>query len=124
MKLLKPELCLCKSGGGNVKTQATLVEVQGIGFRTRVRLPSSPLEAAETNCRPTAQIAVFRNVFSVIVPTKTKDVPRKPAKLTFRLLQKWIEDNHGVKVSKSSIMQMKSKCGIQKLEFGVKSKYF
>ena len=49
MKLLKPELCLCKSGGGNVKTQATLVEVQGIGFRTGVRLPSSPLEAVETN---------------------------------------------------------------------------
>ena len=48
MKLLKPELCLCKSGGGNVKTQATLVEVQGIGFRTRVRFPSSPLEESKT----------------------------------------------------------------------------
>ena len=89
-------------------------------FWTRVRLPSTPLDAVETNCRPTAQIAVFRNVFSVIVPTKTKDVPQKPAKLTFGLLQKWIEDNHGVKISKSSITQVKSKCGIQKLEFGAK----
>lgn len=85
-----------------------------------VRLPSTPLDAAETNCRPTAQIAVFRNVFSVIVPTKTKDVPQKPAKLTLGLLQKWIEDNHGVKISKSSITQVKSKCGIQKLEFGAR----
>ncbi len=97
-----------------------IVEVQGMGFWTRVRLPSTPLDAVETNCRPTAQIAVFRNVFSVIVPIKTKDVPQKPAKLTFALLQKWIEDNHGVKVSKSSITQVKSKCGIQKLEFGAK----
>ncbi len=97
-----------------------IVEVQGMGFWTRVRLPSTPLDAAQTNCRPTAQIAVFRNVFSVIVLTKTKDVPQKPAKLTFGLLQKWIEDNHGVKINKSSISQVKSKCGIQKLEFGVK----
>ena len=120
MKLLKPSGCLFSDGGGNVKELTTLVEGQGIGFRTRVRLPSSPLDAVETNCRPTAKIAVFRNVFSVIVPTKIKDVPRKPAKLTFALLQKWIEDNHGVKVSKSSITQVKSKCGIQKLEFGAK----
>ena len=100
-----------------------IVEGQGIGFWTRVRLPSTPLDAVETNCRPTAQIAVFRNVFSVIVPTKTKDVPQKPAKLTFGLLQKWIEDNHGVKVSKSSVSQVKNKCGIQKLEFGAKSEF-
>ena len=45
-----------------------IVEVQGMGFWTRVRLPPNPLDAVETNCRPTAQIAVFRNVFSVIVP--------------------------------------------------------
>ena len=29
--------------GGNVKSQTTLVEELGIGFWTRVRLPSSPL---------------------------------------------------------------------------------
>ena len=107
-------------GGGNVKESTTLVEGQGIGFRTRVRLPSSPLDAVETNCRPTAKIEVFRNVFSIIVSTETKDIPPKTSKLTFRLLQKWIEDNHGVKVSKSSITQVKDKCGISKLEFGVK----
>lgn len=56
----------------------------------------------------------------MIVSTKTKDVPQKPARLTFGLLQKWIEDNHGVKVSKSSITQVKNKCGIQKIEFGAK----
>lgn len=75
MKLLKPQGCLSPGGRGNVKGRTKLVEGQGISFRTRVRLSSSPLEAAETNCRPTAQIAVFRNVFSIIVPTKSKDVP-------------------------------------------------
>jgi hypothetical protein len=56
----------------------------------------------------------------VIVPTKSKDVPQEPAKLTYGLLQKWIEDNHGVTVSKSSITQVKNKCGIQKIEFGAR----
>ena len=91
-----------------------------MGLRTRVRLPSGPLDAVETNCRPTAQIAVFRNVFSVIVPTDTKNIPPKPAKLTFGVIQKWIEDNYKVKVSKSSISQLKNKCGIQKIEHGAK----
>ena len=40
MKLLKPSGRLFSGGGGNVKKQTTLVEVQGIGFRTRVRLKS------------------------------------------------------------------------------------
>ena len=120
MKLLKPLGCPFSDGGGNVKELTTLVEGQGIGFRTGVRLPSSPLDAVETNCRPTAKIEVFRNVFSIIVSTETKDIPPKTSKLTFGLLQKWIEDNYGVKVSKSSITQVKDKCGISKLEFGVK----
>lgn len=120
MKLPKSGGCQFPPDGGNVKELTMIVEGQGMGFWTRVRLPSTPLDAVETNCRPTAQIAVFRNVFSVIVSTKTKDVPQKLARLTFGLLQKWIEDNHGVKVSKSSITQVKNKCGIQKLEFGAK----
>ena len=97
-----------------------IVEERGIPVWTRVRLPPGPLEAAETNCRPTAQIAVFRNVFSVVVPLNPKDVPQKTEKLTFALIQKWIEENYEVKVSKSSITQVKNKCGISKLEFGVK----
>ena len=120
MKLLNSQGCWFPCEGGNVKKSTMIVEVQGMGFWTRVRLPPNPFDAVETNCRPTAQIAVFRNVFSEIVPTKTKDVPQKPTKLTFALLQEWIEVNHGVKVSKSSITQVKSKCRIQKLEFGAK----
>ena len=78
-----------------------------MGLRTRVRLPSGPLDTEETNVCSNAQIVVFRNVFSIIVSTKSKDVPKETAKLTFGLLQKWIEDNHGVKISKSSITKVK-----------------
>ena len=46
MKLLKPEGCLFPSGGGNEKEPTMIVEGQGIGFRTRVRLPSGPSQKA------------------------------------------------------------------------------
>ena len=49
MKLLKPSGRLFPDGGGNVKQQTTLVEGQGTGFWTRVRLPSSPLERMREN---------------------------------------------------------------------------
>ena len=43
MKLLKQLRCSYRNCRGNVKLWTTLVEGQGIGFWTRVRLPSSPL---------------------------------------------------------------------------------
>ena len=42
MKLLKPPECLFPGGRGNVNEQTMIVEVHGIGFRTRVQLPSTP----------------------------------------------------------------------------------
>ena len=47
MKLLKHKSCLWELCGGNVKIQTTLVEGPGIGFWTRVRLPSDPLNLKE-----------------------------------------------------------------------------
>ena len=43
MKLLKPSGCLLPGGGGNDKEQTMIVEEQGIGFWTRVQIPSAPL---------------------------------------------------------------------------------
>lgn len=40
--------------------------------------------------------------------------------MTFGLIQNWIEDTYSIKVSKSSITQVKIKCGILKLECGSK----
>ena len=44
MKLPKVIGCLFLIIGGNLQEQTTLVEGQGIVFRTWVRLPSSPLK--------------------------------------------------------------------------------
>jgi len=63
---------------------------------------------------------VFRNIFSVIVSFDGEDIPNKSANITFARLQKWIEDRHGVKISKSSITQVKNKCGISKFVVGNK----
>ncbi len=43
MKLLKPSECLFSGGRGNDKEQTMIVEEQGIGFWTRVQIPSAPL---------------------------------------------------------------------------------
>ncbi|MGN0308174.1 MAG: hypothetical protein ACI4DN_08140 [Lachnospiraceae bacterium] len=68
------------------------------------------------------QIAVFRNVFSIVVSTQAKNIPSKPAKLTFQSIQKWIDDTYGIKISKSSISQVKDKCGIEKIEINAQYK--
>lgn len=49
MKLLNADGCQPLSAGGNVNRLTKLVEVQGMGLRTRVRLPSGPLEKSLGN---------------------------------------------------------------------------
>ena len=44
MKLLKLRGCWFPLSGGNVKESTMIVEGQGMGFWTRVRLPSIPLK--------------------------------------------------------------------------------
>ena len=97
-----------------------IVEEHGMDFWTGVQLPSSPLEAVETNCRSIAQLGAFRNIVSIVLATNNTDIPKKPSQLTFSSIQKWIEGMYGVKVSKSSITQVKNKCKIDKIEFGAK----
>ena len=98
-----------------------LVEVQGMGLRTRVRLPSGPLDTVETNPCPISKIAVCRNVVCIVIPLRRDDVPRKTATgLTFQDIQDWVIRNHGQKISKSSITQVKTKCGLFGLNTGIK----
>ena len=61
-------------------------------------------------------ISVFKNIFSIIVNINFEDVQEKTERLTFSVMQKYIKDTYNVDVSKSSIIQMKNKCGIDKLE--------
>ncbi len=51
MKLLNLSGCQLPGSGGNEKQLTMIVEVHGIGFRTRVRLSSTPwVEGLETQC--------------------------------------------------------------------------
>ena len=41
-----------------------IVEGQGIGFWTRVRLPSSPLDYVKSN--PMFDIVIYKNIFALV----------------------------------------------------------
>ena len=52
----------------------------------------------------------------MIIFTNRIEIPKTTAKITFASVQKYIKDTYNVDVSKSSITQVKNKCGIDKLE--------
>lgn len=101
-----------------------IVEGEGIGLWTRVRLPPIPLDEGETNPRSTAKIVVFRNVVCLVLPSIYLDVPEKIVidadNVTFRTIQQWIMAEYGVEVSKSSNSQVKVKSNLKSLKSGVK----
>jgi len=87
-----------------------IVEEQGIGFWTRVRLPSAPLEAEQTNRYPNFVLAVLKFTFCMIFEAKILemfDVERLD--ITFSTIRAWILKRYGVIVSNSSISQVKEK---------------
>ena len=64
---------------------------------------------------------VYRNIFGIVIPIENKDISIEAPNLSFSVIQKWVCDNLGKNVSKSSISQLKDKCGIIKLEYGCKA---
>ena len=88
-------------------------------FRTRVQLPPPPPKSKRSNTVQIRNIAVYRSTFGIVLDTSGYDAeqcdPDCPP--TYAAIQKWIEDNHGVKVSKSSVTMVKDKCGALKLDF-------
>ncbi len=90
-----------------------IVEVRWICLWTRVRLPSAPLKSKRSNTVQISSIAVHKSVFGIMLDTSGygagQNDPDCPP--TYAAIQKWIEDNHGVRVSKSSITLARDKCG-------------
>ena len=85
-----------------------------MGLWTRVRLPSAPLEAEQTNRYPSFVLAVLKFSFCMIFESKILekfDVERLD--ITFSTIRDWIHKKYGVIVSNSSISQVKEKCVIQ-----------
>lgn len=113
MKLPKPEGRQPPSGKGKQNRLTMIVEVRWICLWTRVRLPSAPLKSKRSNTVQISSIAVHKSVFGIMLDTSGygagQNDPDCPP--TYAAIQKWIEDNHGVRVSKSSITLARDKCG-------------
>lgn len=95
-----------------------------MGFRTGVQFPSSPPKSNRSNPSSTVQIrsiAVYKSTFGIVLDTsgygaEQNDPDCRPI---YAAIQKWIEDNHGTKVSKSSVTMVKDKCEVLKIDFKV-----
>ena len=63
-------------------------------------------------------LSVLRNVFIIIVSIDFDDNEKKTdaTNISFTQIQKYVNDTYDVKISKSSITQVKNKCCIDKLE--------
>ena len=92
-----------------------------MGFWTRVRLPSTPLQREVTNPVKRASLHVFRNVCLHILNVDWESMNKEMCveeKATFGNIRRWVADEFGVKVSNGSISQVMKKCGMEKLEAG------
>ena len=90
----------------------------GNGLLDTGSTPVWSTKAVATNGCPTAQIAVLKNVFSIILyvdmDAEYEDAAPNDT-ITFRMIQDWILFTYDVSVSNSSITQVKEKCGLDKL---------
>ena len=86
-----------------------------MGLWTRVRLPPNPLDNRYTNPSSNTRVSVFGNVFGIIIelsqPPRTKEYA-----LTFGGIIHWVYDHYGVQISRSTITQVRNKCGLNSLE--------
>ncbi len=77
-----------------------------------------PPKSKRSNTVQIRSIAVYKSTFGIVLATSECDAgqcnPDYPP--TYAAIQKWIEDNHGVKVSKSSVTMVKDKCGALKID--------
>lgn len=98
-----------------------IVEERWRIFRTRVQIPPGPLKSKRSNTVQIDGIAVCQSMFGIVLDTSGYDAGQDDADcpLTYAAIQRWIEDNHGVRVSKSSITMVKDKCDA--LEIGFKA---
>ena len=90
-----------------------------MGFWTRVRLPSTPLNRARTNPVQSASIGVFRNVCGIILDVNFDDVGDDNVdmnKLSFGNIRKWVQNQYGISVSNGSINQVMKKCNMEHLD--------
>ena len=90
-----------------------------MGFWTRVRLPSGPLQREVTNPVKRASLHVFRNVCAHVLYVDWESMNKEMCveeKATFGNIRRWVADEFGVKVSNGSISQVMKKCNMEHLD--------
>ena len=95
-----------------------IVEGQGIGFWTRVRLPPTPLNGRYTNTYPSIDFSAFRNVFGITVYMKDFDFDEDPYPLTIGGVRRYVRDEYGIEVSNGSVCSVRDKCKADKIGLG------
>ncbi len=117
MKLPKPESRLSLSGVGNPKRWTMIVEGRWTGFWTGVRLPSTPLNHQYQNPSSNVKFSAFKNVFGVVFEFDDQ-IKGQGYPLTIGGVRRWVLDEYGLDISKSSVCAVRDKCGADKLEIG------
>ena len=83
-------------------------------------IPSAPLNGRYTNTYPSVDFATFRNVFGITVYMKDFDLNEdvEPYPLTIGGIRRYVRDEYGVEVSKSSVCAVRDKCGASEIGLG------
>ncbi len=91
-----------------------------MGLWTRVRLPPIPLQSEASNTYPINKIAVFRNIFFLIIDMKGyhEEENTTETKITFAYIRRYVSEYYGLKISNSTITQIVNKCGLDSIELG------
>ena len=89
-----------------------------MGFRTRVRLPSGPLKSQASNTARGCKFAVYRNEFALIIDINQyeADCCDDAGTITFASIQDNVSKRYGIKICKSTITQVKTKCGLKSFD--------
>ena len=79
-----------------------------------------PLKSKRSNTVQIRSIAVYKNEFGIVLDTfgyGAEQTAPNEYPLTYAGIRQWIEDNHDIKVSKSSITIVRNKCNALKLDY-------
>ena len=88
-----------------------------MGFWTRVRLPSTPLESQASNTVRDWNLAVFKNEFALILDTNQYQADCDDIDtISYTSIQRYVKERYGIQISKSTISQVKAKCGLKSFE--------
>ena len=84
-----------------------------------VRFPPSPPNVKYTNTMSRIRLAVYRNVFALIVEIDgyEGETRLQTKRATYKDIQAWVKERYGIHVSNLAISQTKELCGLAKTKY-------